>query len=346
MTLKQAKYTKKFIIITAIILFINVLYIPTAFAAVSSGSLVSLVNSSRSQAGLATLSTNGQLESAASAKAADMFLNQYFAHTSPQGKTPWDFIGATGYSYVYGGENLAIGYTDAGELHNAWMNSPSHRENIMNPNFREIGIASASGDYEGSPTTIVVQMFGSTNSSQPVANINEESVSGDTKTQQASPTKAFTLNNDKTKFSPNKVYAGDEVEFQVTLKGEVSELFINYNGDKIDLLDSLKNSGEEKDYIKKVKMSKEGESAVSVTAVDKSGNREVKDLGKLIVAKKVIIKGAQNNGYGFWGGLVEFANNNILYISSTIGLTALLLGAYLIFRYRKFGSPDNKYPHN
>jgi len=339
------KYTTKFVFITIFALAINVLYIPKALAAVSGGSLVSLANTSRTQAGLATLSTNSQLEQAAAMKAADMFTNQYFAHTSPQGKTPWDFISAAGYNYVYAGENLAIGYTNSSELHNAWMNSPSHRENIMNPNFRDIGIAVVDGDYEGAPTTIVVQEFGSTETSQPVAEnqTQTEEISNTTNGSENQPTegtpantKAYELLMDKTKFTPNKIFTGEEVEFQATLKGEVSELYINVGQQKIDLLDSLKNDGEEKLYVKKEKILKEGEQTVTLTAVDRSGNREVKDLGKLTVAKKLIVKGTTSNS-GFWGGITKFVNQNITYIALMISLITLGLGAYLIFRYRKFG---------
>ena len=129
------KVSQKFTITIAFILISTIIsasFVGQAFAAPSASTLVSLVNSSRAEQGLGALSVNGQLVSAATAKANDMLENDYFAHTSPSGKTPWDFISASGYSYVYAGENLAIGYNDSSELHSAWMNSPSHRENIMN----------------------------------------------------------------------------------------------------------------------------------------------------------------------------------------------------------------------
>src|SRR3990172_9929587 len=108
----------------------------TALASYSAGTLVDLTNSARAQSGLGSLSTNAQLTSAAYAKAQDMLDNDYFAHTSPAGKTPWDFIIGNGYAYLYAGENLAIGYTDANELFSSWMASATHRENILNSNFR------------------------------------------------------------------------------------------------------------------------------------------------------------------------------------------------------------------
>ena len=126
----------------------------------SAGTLVSMTNSARGRNGLGSLSVNSRLTSAAYAKAQDMLANQYFAHTSPSGRTPWDFIKGAGYNYSYAGENLAIGYSDASELYSAWMVSATHRENILNSNFREIGIAVISGTYEGVETIIVAQEFG------------------------------------------------------------------------------------------------------------------------------------------------------------------------------------------
>jgi hypothetical protein len=329
------KYTKKLIFIIIFALAFNVLYIPKAFAAVSASSLVSMVNASRSGAGLAILSTNSQLESAAYAKANDMFTNQYFAHTSPQGKTPWDFIGGSGYAYVYAGENLAIGYSDSTELHNAWMNSPSHRENIMNPNFREVGIATVDGEYEGAPTTIVVQEFGSTDSSQPVAEINQNT----NQTQQtvASASKSFTILSDKSSFSPAQVFVGDAVDFNVAITGDVSELYIMVGEQKIDLIKNIKDNGNgEKQASANEKINKAGDYAVKLTAIDSKGNKEDKDLGKLIVVNRVIIKGAET-GAGFWGGIKNFINTNITYIATSIIITTLLIAVYLFIRYRKIG---------
>jgi hypothetical protein len=89
-----------------------------------------------------------------------MLARQYFAHNTPDGATPWTFIKATGYSYITAGENLAIDFSEAESVQSAWMNSPGHRANILNSNFKEIGIGIAKGKFDGHDTTIVVQMFG------------------------------------------------------------------------------------------------------------------------------------------------------------------------------------------
>jgi hypothetical protein len=88
-----------------------------------------------------------------------MVKNQYFAHTSPDGVSPWHWFKSAGYNYKYAGENLAIGFYESEEVYNAWLNSPSHRANIVNPNYTQVGTAVLSG-YDQNGTIVVVQEFG------------------------------------------------------------------------------------------------------------------------------------------------------------------------------------------
>ncbi len=121
---------------------------------------ISETNIKRQELGLSPLTNNSGLAQAAQLKAADMFAHQYWAHTSPQGKEPWDFMRTAGYTYQAAGENLARDFSETDEMVDAWMNSPTHRANIVNPRFQEIGIAVVDGRFEGADTTLVVQMFG------------------------------------------------------------------------------------------------------------------------------------------------------------------------------------------
>jgi len=130
--------------------------------------IIKLTNTQRNQNGLATLIENKQLDQAAEAKASDMFVNDYWAHYSPQGKSPWNFINAAGYKYTFAGENLARDFDDANGVVVAWMNSPSHRSNMLDHNFREIGVAVADGKLSGREGILVVQMFGA-NPESPIA---------------------------------------------------------------------------------------------------------------------------------------------------------------------------------
>lgn len=122
--------------------------------------LIDLANEDRSDSDLHALTKSPILTEAARLKASHMAENGYFEHTSPDGVKPWDWFEKVNYDYAYAGENLAIHFVDSGKVHEAWMNSPSHRANIMQGKFTEIGIATVEGQYNGHPTTFVVQMFG------------------------------------------------------------------------------------------------------------------------------------------------------------------------------------------
>jgi len=128
---------------------------------ITSSNIISLTNQARSSYGLNTLANNGKLQAAALAKANNMFELQYWDHFGPNGESPWQFIKAAGYNYVYAGENLARGFRTAEGVHEAWMASPTHKANIVSGNYKDIGVSVLTGVLEGSQTILVVQMFGS-----------------------------------------------------------------------------------------------------------------------------------------------------------------------------------------
>lgn len=122
--------------------------------------VVDLTNEARAANQLADLQHDSVLDRAAQLKAEHMAQNQYFAHHSPSGVTPWHWFAKAGYRYAHAGENLAVHFTDSGEVVEAWMESPTHRENIVNGRFTEIGVGTARGEFEGQRTIFVVQLFG------------------------------------------------------------------------------------------------------------------------------------------------------------------------------------------
>ncbi len=126
----------------------------------STDQILNLVNKDREAYGLPKLSNNPTLNKAAYAKAQDMLAFNYFDHISPTGTKPWQFFKSSGYNYVYAGENLAINFTDANDLESSWMESPKHRDNILSPNFSEVGLAVV----EQGGKIIIVQFFGSKDS--------------------------------------------------------------------------------------------------------------------------------------------------------------------------------------
>jgi hypothetical protein len=151
-----------FIILLRLLIIPFILYLPTSnfFAEVTKTALFNSVNEERKDQGLAILETNFLLDEAAYAKAQDMLEEDYFSHTSPEGLTPWHWFRYRGYDYQYAGENLAIGFLNSCEVVKAWMNSETHRQNILNPNYEDMGLAVLRGEFQGKETTLVVQLFG------------------------------------------------------------------------------------------------------------------------------------------------------------------------------------------
>jgi len=133
------------------------------FADISAQKIITLTNEVRQQYGLPLVQGDSLLDKAAQAKADDMFRNKYFGHYSPTGVSPWDWIDKSGYDYYYAGENLAMNFLDTEEVIKGWLNSPLHRENLLNKDYKDMGIAVVSGDFndEGINRILVVQMFGS-----------------------------------------------------------------------------------------------------------------------------------------------------------------------------------------
>ncbi len=122
--------------------------------------VIELTNSQRLNSGLGIVTLNSDLSQAAAAKAADMFAHNYWAHISPQGTEPWYFVTNSGYKYQHAGENLARDFSNPGDIVKAWMASPTHKQNLLDPRYKDIGVAVMDGYINGVETTIVVQMFG------------------------------------------------------------------------------------------------------------------------------------------------------------------------------------------
>lgn len=119
-----------------------------------------LTNQNRQEQHLAVLTVNPILNKVAELKAQDMAEKGYFAHTSPEGKVPWYWFKQVGYDYEYAGENLAVDFTDSQDVVMAWMNSPTHRANIMKNAYTEVGTGVATGSYQGVSTIFVAQVYG------------------------------------------------------------------------------------------------------------------------------------------------------------------------------------------
>jgi hypothetical protein len=117
-------------------------------------------NRERKAAGLGNLKINDKLTQAAFMKAQDMFINDYWAHDSPTGVTPWKWLGDVNYNYDVAGENLAKNFTDSESTIAAWMGSAAHKANILDNRYQDVGFAIVEDVLNGKETTIVVAYYG------------------------------------------------------------------------------------------------------------------------------------------------------------------------------------------
>ena len=204
--------------------------------------VIKWTNEQRQKNGLPPLKENTRLDASAKLKVDDMFLRQYFEHTSPLGITVGDLAQKVGYEYIMIGENLALGnFKDSEELVNAWMNSPGHRENILNNRYTEIGVAVFEGIYEGKKTWMAIQHFALPMSycNKPNENLKSEIDAGESQLDQ-SKTSLDTLLNDLNSSKPKTreevdVYNNKINEYNLNLNQynllveEIKNLINNYN---------------------------------------------------------------------------------------------------------------------
>lgn len=132
----------------------------STLAAVLPSVLLAHTNNDRVLNGVPLLIENPLLSRAAQMKADDMLQRGYYSHTTPEGYTPLYWLDLVGYQYLNAGENLDLTYVQTEEdIQTAWMNSPSHRANLLFPAFTEIGVGVASGEYQGMQVTFAVELY-------------------------------------------------------------------------------------------------------------------------------------------------------------------------------------------
>jgi hypothetical protein len=185
------------------------------FAIITSSELIEMTNQARAEQGLEPLTVSSKLNEAAEKKAMDMINQNYFSHTSPDGLSPWYWVSNAGYKYSTAGENLAKDFSESEYVHRAWMNSPSHKANILNKNYQDIGVAVLRGNINGKETTVAVQFFGKIIATKAVA------VTTKTTTKTTTP---------KTEIAPKPVMVPD------ANKIEIPVVVSNVQGEEVELL--------------------------------------------------------------------------------------------------------------
>lgn len=129
---------------------------------VSVGGLLESTNTQRTQNSASELQLNSALNAAAQAKANDMVARNYWSHITPDGQQPWVFMDNSGYKYQKAGENLAYGFATSSDTVTGWMNSQTHKDNLLDSAFSEVGFGFAnSANFNNSgEETVIVAMYG------------------------------------------------------------------------------------------------------------------------------------------------------------------------------------------
>ncbi|MEK7588644.1 MAG: CAP domain-containing protein [Patescibacteria group bacterium] len=291
-------------------------------ASVLPGVLTSLTNDQREDNNLPKLQINPLLTEAAKLKANDMATRGYFSHNTPEGFTPWYWLDRVGYNYKYAGENLAVNFFESESVAQAWMNSPSHRANIVKKDYTEIGIAVASGIYEGRDTVFAVQFFGT-----PKPKVAETKVISTTPAQKIIPTKpgAQTVKKVATK---TKVL-GEETPIKVTQENPAE------NKIESTLLDTENLTTVKKEFI-------------PVSA-------EIKEISEIKLFFEKILTSPKNSVayvYGFIVFILALCLGIVIFIRSEIrhpivmlrGLTMISVIILLLFFNIKVVSTSTKLP--
>mgnify|MGYP000072351058 CR=1 FL=1 len=159
---KRAVFYSLVFLLTKVIMVVFVIMLPMgAFVlpdvlAEEQRQIVELTNKARAEKNLPPLTISTKLDISAQNKADDMAIGQYFAHTKDQ-KSLATWLRGANYSYEFAGENLAVGFSTAQGIVQAWKNSPTHYANLVDTDFKELGVGLSGGVYNGKATVFIAQ---------------------------------------------------------------------------------------------------------------------------------------------------------------------------------------------
>ncbi len=149
----------KMIIVLFVLALPSKVFVLPDVLALEQKKILAFTNDLRIQKGLEPFTESELLDLSAQNKADDMAKNSYFSHVNAQNKTVSDWVKDTGYSYRFVGENLAMGFSTARNVINAWIKSPTHYANLVDTDFLEFGAGLQSGEYDGVDTVFVAEHF-------------------------------------------------------------------------------------------------------------------------------------------------------------------------------------------
>lgn len=231
------------------------------------GVVVELTNEERADNGAAALRRSSVLDEAARLKAQHMANNEYFAHYSPDGVSPWYWFTQVSYNYAHAGENLAIHFSDSDEVVEAWMDSPSHRANIVDQKFTEIGVGTARGQYQGYDTVYVVQLFGAPAIARPEP-VSEVVVAQSTELAEPTPVLAERIAIVEAK---EPVETTDLALADTSEPADDTEISVNEPADESSMPDELFSATPTEPVIENVTVEDDSVSIYTVTVATSSG---------------------------------------------------------------------------
>ncbi len=130
--------------------------------------LLDVHNQERTKYGLAPLKISQSLNTSAQRKALEMLRTDCWSHYCPDGRSPWEFFKDAGYEYLLAGENLAEGFFNTEDVIVAWMNSRTHRDNILRPDYEEVGFGIVKGYFQGRESNVIIAVHFGTPSPDPI----------------------------------------------------------------------------------------------------------------------------------------------------------------------------------
>ena len=157
----------KLIVIGFALLIPQEVYVTPDVLSADQKEITRLTNEFRAKEALNRLDEEIPLLRSSENKVAHMVQYQYFAHVGPDGNDLSSFLLDAGYDYQVGGENLAMGFATPKEIVAAWIESPTHYANLVDPKYRDIGISMNYGEFDGFPTVYVAQHFGVVRNADP-----------------------------------------------------------------------------------------------------------------------------------------------------------------------------------
>ncbi len=168
---------KMIVVVTALLLPAQAYVVPEVLVA-QQERVIELTNEIRLREGVALLEYAEPLAESSWNKAVDMTELGYFEHINPEGKRLRDFLKEVGYQYSVAGENLAVGFSSPEAMVEAWVESPTHFANLIDPDFKDIGIGSSVGMYGDNVAVYVAQHFGQPSDQLAIASDSRERVRG------------------------------------------------------------------------------------------------------------------------------------------------------------------------